>query len=680
MVMRKSKHFIFGLALTGLALWMLAAAAAVGQVSDAEREALIDFYLATGGDEWIGNSGWLGEPGTECDWHGVQCASPGGNYFVLRLMLPENNLTGQLPDSLAGLDRLQTLSLSGNDLDGNIPPDLWGLSSLNGLALRGNQLSGLVPAAILAMPEGMPNTRINLSENRLDGFVQAGTPDGPLGHDIELSLANNRIEELPPVEWRATGALAALDLSGNRIEGSLIFDDGRWPELEELNLSGNTITELVGLSADSLPAIQTLDLARNQIAVLPESLLELHELTTLEMGNNHLAGELPEWFADMNLASLGLDNNDLSGPVARVFAAMDLDNFPKVGPHGDLGLHLHFANNQFSGPLPQVDFESFNTPWEGQSPGFGLDLCFNDIELPAADSLEVIDSRHRGLALASCLDRTQTAMDPTISGSWYQPERAGEGLTQMMLDNGQLLSYWFTHAPPDEDEPPRQMWLFGVSEPGESWIEFKPLKTTSGGRFDHGLMGGRPEASRTWIRQNRLDADHTHFFYDYRGPGFCITGACYWDVLTERLDHIRLTHLAGTRCDNQQANQALSGAWYNPDASGEGFIVEVLDNGRGVIYWFTYQPDRSGHQAWMMGDGDFDGTTLTIESLVQPTGTRFGPDFDPDEVEFTHWGSLVMEFDDELNGHIWFDSVDEDYGSGDYSIERLARAQLAECD
>ncbi|QOC22911.1 hypothetical protein IC757_01750 [Wenzhouxiangella sp. AB-CW3] len=82
----------------------------------------------------------------------------------------------------------------------------------------------------------------------------------------------------------------------------------------------------------------------------------------------------------------------------------------------------------------------------------------------------------------------------------------------------------------------------------------------------------------------------------------------------------------------------------------------------------------------MMGDGDFEGTTLTIENLIQPTGTRFGPDFDPDEVEFTHWGSLVMAFDDDLNGHIWYDSVNEDYGSGDYSIERLARPMLAECE
>jgi hypothetical protein len=33
-----------------------------------------------------------------------------------------------------------------------------------------------------------------------------------------------------------------------------------------------------------------------------------------------------------------------------------------------------------------------------------------------------------------------------------------------------------------------------------------------------------------------------------------------------------------------------------------------------------------------------------------------------------------------LNGHIWFDSVDDDFGAGDHLIERLARPKLAECE
>jgi hypothetical protein len=124
----------------------------------------------------------------------------------------------------------------------------------------------------------------------------------------------------------------------------------------------------------------------------------------------------------------------------------------------------------------------------------------------------------------------------------------------------------------------------------------------------------------------------------------------------------------------------MSGAWYNPNANGEGFVVEVNENGHGVVYWFTYTPDGSGEQAWMMGDGHFEGQTLIIDNLLQPVGTRFGQDFYTGEIDFAHWGRLEMTFDDDLNGYVRFDSVLDGYGSGEYPIERLARAKLAECD
>lgn len=673
-----------------LAPWLMASQVEA-QVSQAEREALIDLYHATGGDEWHDNQGWLSSPGSECNWHGVQCASPGGDHFVLRLMLPANNLIGELPQSLAGLDRLRTLSLHGNRIEGTLPTDLWGLSNLDGLSLSGNRLTGAVPAAILGMPQGAPQTRVHLADNYLDGFGLVDVPQSP-GMAIYLNLSGNLIEQLPPAQWRDTGAIATLELTDNRLEGELDFDEVPWPGLTELDLSGNAITGLIGLSGSVLPDLQALNVRDNELEALPESLTTLVTLTDLDASNNRLASELPEWFSQLNLSRLGLDNNALSGPISRVFEAMDLASFPQPRPHGVLGLILHLANNHFSGPLPDIDYEAFNSPFGWQSPEFGLDLCFNDIELPDGEMLESIESVHRGLALASCIGREQVAMDPTISGSWYQPNRAGEGLTQMLLDNGQLLSYWFTYTPPDDDQPPEQMWLLGISEPGASWSDFRPLWITSGGRFNQGLMGGAPEPSRAWMRQNRLDADNLHFFYDYRGPGFCITGACFWEVLTERFDLTRLTRLAGTRCDSQTNLQQYSGAWYNAERAGEGFIVEVLPDDRAVIYWFTYQPDDSGKQAWMISVGEVETglDVILIPPLprariqqaptYQPLGGTFGPDFDPDEVELADWGTLSITFYDDGTAQASWESNDPDYGSDGYQLERLARPMLAECE
>jgi hypothetical protein len=662
------------------------------QVAETERKALIDFYHATGGDEWIDNNGWLGEPGSECEWHGVQCASPGDDHFVLRLMLPDNNLSGQLPDSLGDLDGLRTLSLGSNHLQGTIPPDLWGLTNLSELFLGDNQLSGRVPASILGMPEGAPRTQVDLSDNRLDGFEPGNTPQSP-GTGIRLNLGGNLIETLPPLAWREAGAIEILELTDNNLQGTLAFDQTPWPGLAQLDLSGNAITELIGLSDSSLPELHTLNVRDNRLEVLPESLTTLAMLIDLDASGNRLSGNLPEWFSQLQLARLGLDNNDLSGAIAGVFEAMDLASFPRQGPHGALGLIVHVANNRFGGPLPGIDFNAFNSPAEGQSPEFGLDLCFNDIELPDEDTLAIIDGVHRGLALASCIGHQRVAMDPTISGSWYQPERSGEGLTQMLLDNGQVLTYWFTYAAPDDGEPTGQQWLFDISEPGDGWIEHRPLWTTSGGRFEHGLgERGQTQRSQTWMRQHRLDTDRLHFFYDYRGPGFCITGACWWDVLTGRHELVRLTELAGSTCDNQRRQtQKFSGAWYNPDRTGEGFIIEILPDERALIYWFTHEPDGSGQQTWMTGVGEDHwgplmpgagsaNVSLKFEEVFRPVGGRFGPAFEPAGVEMVEWGELNLHFVDADFGKVYWNSYLEEYGSGSYTIERLARPMLAECE
>jgi len=121
------------------------------------------------------------------------------------------------------------------------------------------------------------------------------------------------------------------------------------------------------------------------------------------------------------------------------------------------------------------------------------------------------------------------------------------------------------------------------------------------------------------------------------------------------------------------------GAWYDPQRSGEGFLVEVLENGSGLVYWFTYRPDDSMHQAWMIGTGEFEGHTLVIDNLIQPTGGTWGEDFDPEAIELEHWGTLRLEFSDQNNGHVFWDSVKQDYGSGDHPIERLSSVRLAEC-
>jgi hypothetical protein len=91
-------------------------------VSADEREALLALFRATGGDHWTHRVGWLGPPGTECNWHGVSCdlrfEEP---TTVTRLDLYSNNLSGPVPEELARLGHLEWLVLSDNHLSGRLP-------------------------------------------------------------------------------------------------------------------------------------------------------------------------------------------------------------------------------------------------------------------------------------------------------------------------------------------------------------------------------------------------------------------------------------------------------------------------------------------------------------------------------------------------------------------------------
>lgn len=107
-------------------------------VSEVERQALIALYEATGGPRWKHRVGWLGAPGTECEWHGVECGIHGRHLVtdiaVSGLELFDNNLAGSVPDAIVGLAHLERLNVSGNPLTGKLPAVLarrWADGSLD---------------------------------------------------------------------------------------------------------------------------------------------------------------------------------------------------------------------------------------------------------------------------------------------------------------------------------------------------------------------------------------------------------------------------------------------------------------------------------------------------------------------------------------------------------------------
>jgi len=112
----------------------------------------------------------------------------------------------------------------------------------------------------------------------------------------------------------------------------------------------------------------------------------------------------------------------------------------------------------------------------------------------------------------------------------------------------------------------------------------------------------------------------------------------------------------------------ISGSWFDPDQQGLGMQIEVIDEHRALVAWFTY--DLDGNPLWLWGIGELERDTISAD-LLRFSGGRFPPDFDDDAVTSQAWGELELTFADCNTGQMQWDPVDADYPAGNTEIRRL---------
>lgn len=501
--------------------------------------------------------------------------------------------------------------------------------------------------------------------------------------------------------WPGLFELAGIDLSANNLHGTIegelaerLFAHELWVAPDHvLDLSDNAITGTLPYFPEHTWLV---DLSGNLFSgALPEisGQLDMPERPRRLLARNQFEGSVPESWQQLELSELDLADNQLDDGYLNAFSAMS-----RFNPG-----HLNLAGNLFSGELPTAIFPANLNRRDSGNTGGGLNLCFNDFVIDNPDVEQWVARRHAGGPdYEQCLGRERLPLDATISGSWFNPQRAGEGVSLMLLDNGSPLLYHFGF-----DAQGRQQWLFEVGVGGDRFMQWDRLFETQG-TFNAGL---RFDSSYPFIRSiarfrlDRVGSDTLHLYrhyYDVTGcgewehadpnrpppPGLCVPS-----LISDRMDYQRLSQLAGSDCDNGAAYQEYSGAWFNPDRAGEGFIIEVLPDQQAVVYWFTYKPDGSREQVWLIGQGEvvviagpatappgFVRGRIEIETMHQPLGGQYGPGFDPEQIDYINWGSLQIDIDQSDGAVVHWESHIDGYGTGSYELERLAMPKLAECD
>ncbi|XP_019462462.1 PREDICTED: receptor-like protein 12 [Lupinus angustifolius] len=262
------------------------------------------------------------------------------------LDLSDNHIQGIVPNWIWKLDNLQTLNVSHNLLT-ELEGPLQNLSSnLVVLDLHHNQLQG--PLTIFTKYAAY----LDYSSNKFSSVIPLNIGDYLSGM-IFLSLSNNTFHGSIPVSLCTAENLQVLDLSENKISGTIPSClIGLSETLGVLDLKMNQLT---GPIPDMFPvscALKTIDLNGNTLdGSIPKSLANCTTLEVLNLGENKIDDVFPCFLKNIStLCVLVLRKNNLRGSIG----------CPDNNGTWHMLQIVDLAFNNFSGKLPGKCF----TRWE----------------------------------------------------------------------------------------------------------------------------------------------------------------------------------------------------------------------------------------------------------------------------------------------------------------------------
>lgn len=171
---------------------------------------------------------------------------------------------------------------------------------------------------------------------------------------------------------------------------------------------------------------------------------------------------------------------------------------------------------------------------------------------------------------------------------------------------------------------------------------------------DDSTFGNGPASSASWVYSETFDrvGEHRYYCEPHGGPGgLGMSGV------------IRVQGSTPTFA----INYGISGTWYNPATSGQGFFVEVVPSLNLLVFsWFTWSNTTPGVHDWLTGVGPISGDQAAID-LQRSNGGRFN---DPTTVTTGSVGSATVKFTDCNTGTVTFQRSDN-ATSGTIPIQRL---------
>lgn len=261
-----------------------------------------------------------------------------------------------------------------------------------------------------------------------------------------------------------------------------------------------------------------------------------------------------------------------------------------------------------------------------------------------------------------------TIVDSRFSGSWYDPDRAGEGWLLQVLAPHIALLHGFTV--PAAGEPGDQLWLTALGRIDGDGIAFDQIEQVHGRGFGSAYQAGDVQVGH-WGSARIVFTACGRGELRFQGPPAYGQGRRQLHQLMHLGSH---DCTAATAAVPEQADApglgAISGSFYDPAAPGQGLVIAAQDDGRLMLVLFGHAAAGDG-PVWLQAQGrlDPDGQ-LQLGPAVRPHGSHFDR-FDPARLDLSPWGRLALRLDGCDTVHLHYRARTAEFGAGGLTLERL---------
>ncbi|KAL2334711.1 hypothetical protein Fmac_015924 [Flemingia macrophylla] len=361
--------------------------------------------------------------------HDFLCKNHDKQMRLSLLNLASNNLSREIPDCWMSWPFLTNVDLQSNHFVGNFPPSIGSLVDLQSIQIRNNSLSGIFPTSL---KENNKLIMLDLGENNFSGTIPLWIGEKFKNMRV-LRFRSNNFSGHIPNKICGMSDLQVLDLAHNNLSGDI---PSCLNHLNAMTLMNKSTSSFIysDVNVTNVNRIVYLSVSLWLKGREDEYKNFLGLVTSIDLSNNKLSGEIPREITDLNgLTFLNLSHNQLIGHIPQ-----------SIGNMRSL-LSIDFSRNQLFGVIPPtISNLSFLSM---------LDLSYNNLKgkIPTGTQLQTFDASK---FIGNCLCGPPLPVNCSSNGKVHNYDHKGKishrhGVNWLFvcMTFGFIVGFWIVVGP-----------------------------------------------------------------------------------------------------------------------------------------------------------------------------------------------------------------------------------------